>query len=158
LVHAVDDVAIGGELADERIDLFERQRRHALAVTTYKTVVDGADVERGFARGVGMHGRELLGERDDAENTANAELSLTCKKPPTERAHVGPDAVSPLECGLRAIWVLAEALCLVACHEGSGCSQEVRASDPRGLHLENDNFNVLQCKTVTCLLPARGFS
>ncbi len=72
---AIDEIAVVGELADERIDLAERERRGgaALEVAADEAVRRDAELERGGARVVDGGDAVLLGEREHAEDAAHTD-------------------------------------------------------------------------------------
>ena len=61
-------------MADERVDLTQRQRRHGMAVEVAPQEVVGghAEFERGGGGLFDDGGTVLLGEREDAEDAADA--------------------------------------------------------------------------------------
>ena len=71
-------VAVVGELADERIDLAEREGRGgvALEVAADEAVGGGAELEGGGAGVVDDGGAVLLGQGEDAEDAADAGLAV----------------------------------------------------------------------------------
>ena len=89
--RAIDEIAVEGELADERIDLAERERRRrpALEIAAQEAIGRDAEVERGLG-GVVDGGRAvLLGEREDAEDAPDAGGALVVVD---VRAQTGADA------------------------------------------------------------------
>ena len=71
---AIDEIAIEGELPNERVDLAERQRHRqtAFEIAPQKAIGRDAEIERGFG-GVVDDGRAMfLREREDAEDAADA--------------------------------------------------------------------------------------
>src|SRR2546428_2065941 len=73
-----DDVAVVGELADERVDLAQRQRRRrvALEIAPDEAVVGDAELQ-GRAAVLDGAGAVLLGEGEDAEDPAHAGFTVT---------------------------------------------------------------------------------
>src|SRR2546426_8617292 len=83
-----DDVAVVGELADERVDLAqgERRRRVALEIAPDEAVVGDAELQGGRAAVLDDDGAVLLGEGEDAEDPAHARFPVAAMDRFAERA------------------------------------------------------------------------
>src|SRR5437870_9601843 len=74
---AIDEIAVEGELPDQRIDLAERQPGGlALAVAADEAVGRDATLERRRARGLDRRDAVALGEGEDPEDAADAERAV----------------------------------------------------------------------------------
>src|SRR5262249_22951598 len=89
---ARDDVAVMGELPDQRIDLAERERggRLALQVATDEPVLRDAELQRGGTRVLDGDGPVFLDEGQDAEDPADPEFAIAAVNAVAERANLAP--------------------------------------------------------------------
>ena len=97
-VFCGDDVAVVGELADERIDLAERERARPGAARgsggrSGRSATP--QLEGGGAGGVDDGRPVLLGEAEDAEDAAHAGLAVAAVDRRAQRADVGARAGRP---------------------------------------------------------------
>lgn len=83
-----------GEVADERIDLAEREggRWVPLEVAPNEAVVGDLELQRGGAGVVDHRGAMFLDQPEDAEDAADPALAVAAMDRVAERADVGPGA------------------------------------------------------------------
>src|ERR1019366_3401427 len=97
LESLLDQVAILGQFADERIDLPQGQRGllAALQITPHELILAHAQFQRCFAGLVASRTAVLLGKREHAHDAANAGLGLAMVDRVADGADVGAGLVSP---------------------------------------------------------------
>jgi hypothetical protein len=88
----VDEVAILSQFADERIDLAKRELWTTFQVSADKTVFIDAQFESGRARILDRGNAELFGQGKNAEDPADAWLSMLPVEGFTECPDVGAGA------------------------------------------------------------------
>ncbi len=91
-VLCVDEVAVEGELADERVHLAKRQGHGwpLLEVATHEAVVRQVEVEGGLRGVVDRGGAVLPGEGRDAQDVPRPEFAFAVVDVLADRADVGP--------------------------------------------------------------------
>src|SRR5439155_15499523 len=92
LGSAINEIAVVGELADQRVDLLERerQRRLVLDVAVDEAVVRKVERERRRARVVDAGDPVALAQREHAEDAAHTDLPVLAM----DRLAHGSDALS----------------------------------------------------------------
>src|SRR5438094_10430119 len=94
----LEEVAVEGELADERIDLAERERRRRMALeVAADKLVGRAEVERDGAGGVDRGRAVLAGEGQQPLNAAHGAQRIVRMERGGELPHVGTDRRGPGE-------------------------------------------------------------
>src|SRR5205823_13286042 len=85
----LEEVAVEGELADERIDLAQRERRRRMALeVTADKLVGRTEVERDGARGVDRRRAVLAGERQQPLDAAHGAQRIVRMERGRELPHV----------------------------------------------------------------------
>ena len=104
MVLVFDEVAVLGQLADQRIDLVQAQRqlRVALQVAAHEAVLIGAHFERGGAGIVDAGNAVFLGQRQHAQNAAHRGLTLLAVYAAAERADLLAGMIGAAQQLLRA--------------------------------------------------------
>ena len=95
----IDEVAIERELANERVDLLERERRGGppFEIAAEKAIGRDLELERRFGGVVGRRRPVLLGEREDAEDAAHAGGALVVVDVGADRVEMRAGVARPRE-------------------------------------------------------------